>query len=370
MWIVLVTALALLAGPGLPGGCGIAERRLPMRIVQSRRGFLTNLSAAGAASIGGARPSLADEPPPEVTTIRLRRDPAICVAPQYIAEDLLRAEGFSEIRYVPELRGLPTARMLARGEIDFVAGFTAASAVFRLESGVPMTVLAGLHAGCFELFAHDPIRTISDLKGKKVGIDILGSAKHLYLAIMAAHVGLDPQRDIEWVEGNALDPAALFPLELFVERKVDAFLGFPPEPQEMRARKIGRVILNMATDKPWSGYFCCMIVGNREFIQAHPVATKRVLRAILKADEICAAEPKRAAQQLVDRGFAQDYDYALQTLTEISYASWREYDPEDSMRFYALRLHEVGMIKSSPNALLAEGTDWRFLNELKRELKT
>jgi hypothetical protein len=42
---------------------------------------------------------------------------------------------------------------------------------------------------------------------------------------------------------------------------------------------------------------------------------------------------------------------------------------EDSLRFYALRLHEVGMIKSSPNALLAEGTDWRFLNELKRELK-
>ena len=39
------------------------------------------------------------------------------------------------------------------------------------------------------------------------------------------------------------------------------------------------------------------------------------------------------------------------------------------MRFYALRLHEAGMIKSSPNKLIAEGTDWRFLDELKRELK-
>jgi NitT/TauT family transport system substrate-binding protein len=39
------------------------------------------------------------------------------------------------------------------------------------------------------------------------------------------------------------------------------------------------------------------------------------------------------------------------------------------MRFYALRLHEVGMIKFSPNAILAARTDWRFLNELKRELK-
>ncbi len=93
------------------------------------------------------------------------------------------------------------------------------------------------------------------------------------------------------------------------------------------------------------------------------------MRALLKATDICAAEPERAAQRLVDRGFAGRYDYALQTLTEIPYAEWREFDPEDSMRFYALRLHEVGMIKSSPNALLAEGTDWRFLNELKRELK-
>jgi NitT/TauT family transport system substrate-binding protein len=56
-------------------------------------------------------------------------------------------------------------------------------------------------------------------------------------------------------------------------------------------------------------------------------------------------------------------------LTDLGYNAWREFDPEDSLRFYALRLHEVGMIKSSPNALLAEGTDWRFLNELKRELK-
>jgi NitT/TauT family transport system substrate-binding protein len=158
-------------------------------------------------------------------------------------------------------------------------------------------------------------------------------------------------------------------MELFVERKVDAFLGFPPEPQELRARGTGRVIVNTTTDKPWSQYFCCMLVGNREFIHEHPVATKRVLRALLKANDICAAEPERAAQQLVDRGFAGRYDYALQTVTETPYAEWRDFDPEDSLRFYALRLHEVGMINSTPNQIIAEGTDWRFLNELKRELK-
>ena len=99
------------------------------------------------------------------------------------------------------------------------------------------------------------------------------------------------------------------------------------------------------------------------------MATKRVLRAILKNADICATAPERAARRMVDAGFAENYDYALQTLTEVPYNKWREYDPEDTMRFFALRMREVDMINSTPNKIIAEGTDWRFLNELKRELK-
>jgi NitT/TauT family transport system substrate-binding protein len=184
------------------------------------------------------------------------------------------------------------------------------------------------------------------------------------LAVMAAHVGLDPYADLDWI---TIRPGDF--MEAFIQGKVDAFLAFAPEPQELRARKLGRVILNTTLDKPWSQYFCCTEFGSRDFVRAHPIATKRYLRAVLKLADICAAEPKRVVQQLVDGGFTERYDYALQALTEIPYDRWREFDPADSMRFYALRLHEVGMIKSSPNQLIAEGTDWRFLNELKRELK-
>ena len=104
-------------------------------------------------------------------------------------------------------------------------------------------------------------------------------------------------------------------------------------------------------------------------MRSYPVATKRAIRAILKAADLCASEPERAARRLVDRGYTPRYDYALQTLNENAYGKWREYDAEDAIRFYALRLHEFGFIKSSPQKILAEGTDWRFLNELKRELK-
>jgi NitT/TauT family transport system substrate-binding protein len=181
---------------------------------------------------------------------------------------------------------------------------------------------------------------------------------------MAANVGLDPVKDINWVTSPSVAPK-----ELFAQGKIDAFLGFPPEPQELRARNIGRVIVNSSIDRPWSRYFCCMLAGNKDFIRKHPVATKRVLRAILRATNLCASEPTRVAQHMVDGGFTPQYDYALQALKEISYAKWREFDPEDTIRFYALRLREVGMIKSSPNKIIADAADWRFFNELKRELK-
>ena len=308
--------------------------------------------------------------PPETTTIRLSRDPSICLAPGYIADDLLRAEGFTDIRYVPRTRVNP----VAAGEVDFLFE-SAPWIVSQVAAGQPMTVLAGIHSGCYELFAHEPVRTISDLKGRKVGIvgDLVSNESasryidggYMLLAVMAAHVGLDPRRDIDWIKPGPSGTAK----QLFVEREVDAFLAAPPEPQELRARKIGRVILNIATDQPWSQYFCCLTSGDREFVQRHPVATKRYLRAVLKAADLCAADPAGAARLLVDAGFTNQYDYARETLTEVPYGVWRDYDPEDTLRFYALRLGEVGMIKSTPQEIIAKGTDWRFLNELKRELK-
>jgi NitT/TauT family transport system substrate-binding protein len=319
------------------------------------------MSAAGAAAVLGSRDPLANEGPPEITTIRLAYYPNDCLAPLLVAEDLLRAEGFTDIRYVSLPESFTTPQLVARGDVHFANTF-AGTLVSHMDDGVPVTALSGVHSGCYELFAHEPIRTISELQGKRIAIQDLNSDGYYYLAIMAAHVGLDPKSDFDWV----MSPDGK-PMELFAEGKADAFLAFPPEPQELRARNIGRVLISTIQDKPWSQYLCCMVFAGRDFVRDHPIATKRYLRAVLKAADYCANEPEKAAQRLVEAG--SRYEYALQTLTEIQYLEWRNYDPEDTMRFYALRLHEAGMITSSPNQILADHTDWRFLNELKRELK-
>jgi NitT/TauT family transport system substrate-binding protein len=347
-----------------------------MPIVRSRRRFLTDAAFAGAAGLGGFGSwgkALAAEPPPEITSIRFERDTGTCIAPQ-VFEELLRSEGFTDIRYVDTTEAhvrradaansTATSDMMAHGEVDFGRDF-APSLILGMNAGAPVTILSGLHLGCYEIFGKKEIRTLGDLKGRTVGITLSqGTGERPLLTIMTALVGLDPAKDLRWVT----DPS-LRPIDLFVEGKIDAFLAAPPELQEVRARNVGHVIVSSITDKPWSLYYCCMLATHTEFAQKYPVATKRVLRAILKAVDLCVSEPKRAAQLLVDRGYTKRYDYALQALSEIRYDVWRDYDPEDTLRFYALRLHEAGLIQSTPQKLIAEHTDWRFLDELKRELK-
>jgi NitT/TauT family transport system substrate-binding protein len=335
-----------------------------MQAIQNRRRFLTSLSAASAAGFIFAPSSLRAEPPPETTRVRLAKIAGVCIAPQYVAEDLLRAEGFTEIAYVATSGGAPSASAVANGEIDFSLNFVA-SLIVALDAGARLTLLGGIHSGCFELFVKRGIESVVDLRGRNVAVQGLGSGPHLFLASIATYVGLDPARDINWV----IDPK-IKPKELFARGDVDAFLGFPPEPQELRAGKDGHVIVNSTLDRPWSQYFCCMLSANSDFVRRNPAATKRVLRAILKAADLCVAEPAMVARRLVEDGFTASYDYAFQALTEVPYRKWRDYDSSDTIRFYALRLHEANLISASPSKIIADGTDWRFLDELQRELKT
>ena len=140
----------------------------------------------------------------------------------------------------------------------------------------------------------------------------------------------------------------------------------------MREKKIGHVLVNTEADKPWSQYFCCMIASTKEFVRRHPVTTKRALRAFLKATDLCASDPERVARLLIQRNVPQFYDWhydkVLQELKELPY-QWREFDPEELRSLSCAADDDVGMIRSNPREIIDGHTDWRFLNELKRELK-
>ena len=120
---------------------------------------------------------------------------------------------------------------------------------------------------------------------------------YLLLMMMAAYVGLDPVNDIEWVtvtrtwskassKGRSMRSSACRP-----SRRICA------------QRKIGHAIVNTTVDRPWSQYFCCMLAGTADYVSRYPVATKRVLRAILKAADLCAFRSGSGCAEVVDRGF-------------------------------------------------------------------
>ena len=330
----------------------------------TRREFLRDAALAGAAgALGPFAEALAADPPPETTRLRIAEIPSTCRSPEWIAADLLRAEGFTDVQYNRVSGTQGVERALASGEAD-ISGHFAAPVIVRLEAGDPIVILGGEHVGCFELLGSERIRTIRDLKHRTVAVPALDPSPYAFLASMLAHVGLDARKDIEWVR-HAADES----IQLLADGKIDAYLGFPPAPQEFRARKIGRIVVNSATDRPWSQYFCCMIVGNRDFVRKNPVAVKRAMRAILKSAEACSSSPERVAKSVMAKGLAKNFDHTLEAIKSIPYGRWREFDAEDTVRFYALRLREAGLIKSSPQKIIAQGTDWRFLNELKRELK-
>jgi len=334
----------------------------------SRRKFLRIVSMAGVAGIPGiGSKSAYAEPPPETTRIRLTKVPSICVAPQYVAEDLLRAEGFTDISYIGSgmtSSGVAGTQVMSEGGSDIGMNF-AAPLVIGLDRGAEISLLGGVHVGCFELFGSARVGSIKDLKGKTVSVLAKESAQHVFLMSIATSIGLDPSRDIEWVYQPGTESK-----RLLAEGKIDAYLGFPPDPQELREKRIGRMLLNSAVDRPWSQYFCCLVAANRDWVRKHPIAAKRALRAILKGSELCASDPGLGVNAYLAQGYTPNPDHARQALRELPYAHWRDYNPEDTVRFYALRLREAGMVKSPPQKLISQGTDWHALEQLRKEMKT
>jgi NitT/TauT family transport system substrate-binding protein len=221
------------------------------------------LAVAGAASLARMPRAFGGEGTLETTSVRITKNQGICYSPQYVAEEFLRDEGFTDIRSVdtPPTE-IPTA--IALGKVDFGLGY-APQFARDIDAGTAVTVIAGVMVGCVELFARDGIRGITDLKGKRVGVQAIGSLPNILLVLMAAQVGLHPEKDIDWVTDPKVKPK-----ELFEQGKIDAFLGFPPEPQELRARGIGHVIVNTAVDRPWSQYYWCMLGANPAYVRNYP----------------------------------------------------------------------------------------------------
>ncbi len=293
----------------------------------NRRDFIGKLAMGGAAAYIGTRPGIglaSMDPPPETTTIKFQQLRSICWAPLVVAESLLREEGFTDIQYVKAPNEAASQKQLLTGDIDMSMGFIGQQ-ISVIEPGSQMMILSGLHSGCYSLIGNEKIKTVRDLKGKRVwawSSKVAGPVT--FFKTIVAYVGLDPDKDIEYVIAP-VDQA----VELFKKGEVDAIMSFPPGPQQLRAAGIGKELVNTNFDRPWSQYFCCTVMANKDFTRKNPVATKRALRAFLKANDLIANHPKRAAKLLVDKGLKPA---AIQDLMAQVAPAHESISPTDSQR--------------------------------------
>lgn len=328
------------------------------------------LAACGQQN--GALGGPATLPPPETTTVRIRTAFA-CDPPIWLAKEFLLEEGFTDVQFV-ETSGRPRD-WATKASVDFGAVHPE-ELVAAIDAGAPLVVLAGLHSGCQEVWVGPGIASLRDLRGKRIAVFAKNTGDQFFnfFATTLAFVGIDPVKDVSFFEIGP-DYAAM--LDAFLDGRSDAFLAAADGAAVLRRhpRTSSTKILDQSADKPWSQYLCCMLAANRDWTRQNPVAAKRVTRAVLRAADATFKDRSRAAregatrpvQSILPLGGVALEQVLSDTIAMLSY-DWREFDPEETIRFFALKLADVKLITSTPQQIIAQGTDLAYMRQLRKEL--
>src|SRR5438552_5931980 len=345
----------------------------------TRRDVLQRGAALAALTVGGglldacapaqqAAPS-ASLGPPETKTVRINQI-APCDPWYWPCEPFRREEGFPDLSF--------GTGSFNTGDADFGVGYGNYVAGI-IDAGAPLVALAGLHTGCIMVFARRGIDTVADLRGKTIGINtkmvtVLGKSvlglDYGFLVSLLAHIGMQPS-DANFVELG--ENASL--TTPFIDGKVDAiFTGGAGGPVLLaNPKNPGHVVLDSSLDKPWSQNYCCLLVTARDWYTAHPVAAKRATRAIVRAIDEAKKDRRAAAKAAIDKGtYKANPAITEQVIYDVikdESFDWREFDPEETMRFFALRLSDAKLVKKSPQQIIADGVDFTYFRQLRKDLR-
>jgi NitT/TauT family transport system substrate-binding protein len=228
-----------------------------------------------------------------------------------------------------------------------------------VESGLDVKITAGIHTGCLKVQAgaRTDIRKVEDLKGKKIGVPVLGSPPFLFGSrILAAH-GLDPQKDVNWVRypNDAMELA-------LKNGDVDAVANAEPIGTVLESRGAARTIADLAVDEPYNNEFCCAVVVSGKFLRRDPAGAAKVTRALIKGAKWVHESKLAAARLAVEKKYlAATPELNAQAIRNLKYVPSVSKCRQD-IDHIALEMKKAGFLKPSTDPAELAKQAWADLD--------
>jgi NitT/TauT family transport system substrate-binding protein len=195
-----------------------------------------------------------------------------------------------------------------------------------------------------------PIKTIADLKGKKIGVVNLASGGVFYIKARSVEAGLDPDKDLTFLPVGFGAPAA----EALRSGAVDAVLLWRAA---FAALENAGVALRYLPPAPWeTNLYSYVIAANDNAITRDPDLMVRLLRGFAEASEFAAVAPKAAAQV-----YREAYPESINAQLD------RKKSFENDTRSVKAQLFDMGMeldsVPKPPNRIWGgqSESNWDFL---------
>jgi NitT/TauT family transport system substrate-binding protein len=251
--------------------------------------------------------------------LRLGIQPDLCFAPLHIAIEngFLEEEGlkFESIK----IESTIAAEAIAGNQID--AGFgLLAKLIQPLENGLPLKFTSGIHTGCIKIVVpqDSAVKSLSDLRGKKVGVPGLMSSPALIARCALAAAGIGVTSDNLEVDFMAYSNADLY--VALGKGAIDAVAGGDPGVSVAVRDYNLKVLLDTASDEKYKNEYCCFSFVTTSLAEKHPAIAAKFTKAVLKASEWVENNPLEAAKIQVEKNYvAGDVDFNASLLASYSY---------------------------------------------------
>jgi NitT/TauT family transport system substrate-binding protein len=228
-----------------------------------------------------------------------------------------------------------------------------------IELGLDLKLTGGIHTGCLRIQAgaQTDIKTVQDLKGKRLAVTHLGSPPFLFASRVLADKGIDPKNGVEWVT----TPAAAISKAL-EQGRVDAVASAEPIGTLLRAQNKVHTVCDQASDAPYDDEYCCVVVVNGAFGRDNPSAAAKVTRALLKGAKWVSVNPTAAATIAVERNYvAATTEINAQAIGMLRYEPGVDKARRD-VRAATLAMKKAGFLKKETDALELANKAWLDLD--------